>query len=51
MSTIIRLALTIYILIKVYSETGVFTTLALSLISLSFELVAFLISKKNKHGA
>ena len=46
-STIIRALLTVLLMVCVYKETGVFTTIALSLSALHAELIAYCLPKKN----
>jgi len=47
-STIIRALLTIALLIGVYFETGIFTTIFLSLLALSTEITGYVLQQKIK---
>lgn len=47
-ATVIRIILTICLIAMVYLESGIWTSVAISLISISFELHAFSINKLNK---
>lgn len=45
-STIIRVLLTIALLVGVYFETGIFTTIFLSLSALSAEITGYVLQRK-----
>ena len=46
MTTLIRIGLTIFLLVMVYFETGIYTTILLSLSSIGYEMTAFNNAKK-----